>query len=236
MPHFVRRLNLVLIGPPGSGKGTQAVRLADRYAIPHISTGEILRAAVRAGSPLGVQVAATLSSGGLVSDDLMTELVRERLGQADARSGFILDGFPRTIVQAQALDEMLGDTGSASEPPPLMVVLVAAADEAIVERLSRRRLCSSCGITQSVSEDSEPQADPCPYCGGSLVRRDDDALATIRRRLATYASFAEPITNFYRVRSCFASVDGLRQADEVTAALCRHIEHFSRDRSGRSGP
>ena len=188
---------------------------------------------MRAGSPLGVQVAATLSAGGLVSDDLMTDLVRERVGQADARSGFILDGFPRTVVQAQALDAMLGNPGLAPEPSPLLVILVAAADDAIVERLSRRRLCSSCGITQSVSADSEPQADPCPYCGGSLVRRDDDAPATIRRRLTTYATFAEPITTFYRARSRFASVDGLRHADEVTAILCAHIEHFSRGASGQ---
>ena len=227
------RLTLVLIGPPGSGKGTQAVRLAERYGIPHISTGEILRAAVRAGSPLGQEVAATLASGGLVSDGLMTDLVRERLGQPDARPGFVLDGFPRTVVQAQALDEMLG--GVPGSKPSLMVLLVAVADEAIVQRLSRRRVCASCGITQSVSEHTEPHADPCPYCGGSLVRRDDDEPATIRRRLATYASFAEPITSLYRSRARFASVDGFRRADEVTAALCAHIEHF-RAQAGRSGP
>ncbi len=107
-----------------------------------------------------------------------------------------------------------------------MVLLVAVADEAIVGRLSRRRLCGSCGITQSVSEDSEPQADPCPYCGGALVRREDDEPETVRRRLATYASFAEPITTLYRARPRFGSVDGLRHPDEVTAALCAHIERF----------
>ena len=117
----------------------------------------------------------------------------------------------------------------------MIVVLVAVADEAIVQRLGRRRVCASCGITQSVSEDSEPHADPCPYCGGSLVRREDDEPATIRRRLATYASFAEPITNLYRSRSWFASVDGLRHADEVTAALCAHIEHFRTQEPGRFG-
>jgi adenylate kinase len=224
------RLNLVLIGPPGSGKGTQAVRLAERYGIPHISTGEILRAAVRAGTPLGQQVAATLASGALVSDALMTDLVRDRLAQPDARSGFVLDGFPRTVIQAQALDDMLATSNAESTsgplPAPLIVLLVAVADEAIVGRLSRRRVCSSCGITQSVSEESEPQADPCPYCGGSLVRRDDDEPGTVRRRLATYASFAEPITALYRTRPRFASVDGSRHPDEVTAALCAHIEHF----------
>jgi adenylate kinase len=225
------RLNVVLIGPPGSGKGTQAVRLSERYGIPHISTGEILRAAVRDGTPLGQQVAATLASGALVGDALMTDLVAERLASPDARAGFVLDGFPRTVVQARALDDML----AASSSPALIVLLVSVADEAIVGRLGRRRLCASCGITQSVSEDSEPQADPCPYCGGSLVRREDDEPATVRRRLATYASFAEPITAFYRTRPRFASVDGLRHPDEVKAALCDHIDHFRRLAPGAEG-
>ena len=216
--HF--RLSVVLIGPPGSGKGTQAVRLAERYGIPHISTGDILRAAVKAGSPLGRQVETTLASGGLVSDDLMTDLVRDRLAHPDTVPGFILDGFPRTEVQARALDDMLGNG------VPLTVLLVAAADEPIVQRLSRRRVCSSCRLTQSVSDDSEPHADPCPYCGGTLVRRDDDTPATVRRRLAMYASFAGPITDFYRTRPRFASVDGLRHPDQVTAALAAHIEYF----------
>jgi adenylate kinase len=214
------RLAVVLIGPPGSGKGTQAVRLSERYGVPHISTGDILRAAVRDGTPLGQKVAATLASGGLVSDDLMTDLVRDRLARPDTEPGFILDGFPRTEVQARALDGMLG------EDTPLTVVLVAAADEAIVQRLSRRRICKACSLTQSVSNDLDPATEPCPYCGGRLVRREDDEPATVRRRLATYASFAEPITGFYRARPRFASVDGLRHPDAVTAALSAHIEFF----------
>jgi adenylate kinase len=216
------RLTVILIGPPGSGKGTQAVRLAERYSIPHISTGDILRAAVRAGTALGQLVSATLASGGLVSDDLMTDLVRDRLERPDTNPGFILDGFPRTEVQARALDEMLGGATPT-------VLLVAAADEAIVQRLSRRRICVSCSLTQSVSDDAEPNADPCPYCGGKLVRREDDEPVTVRRRLSTYASFAGPITEFYRARPRFATVDGLRPPDEVTAALAAYIE-FHRGR------
>jgi adenylate kinase len=214
------RLAVVLIGPPGSGKGTQAVRLAERYGIPHISTGDILRGAVRDRTPLGQTVAATLASGGLVSDDLMTDLVRDRLARPDTEPGFILDGFPRTEVQACALDGMVG------EDTPLTVILVAAADDAIVRRLSRRRICKACSLTQSVSNDADPATEPCPYCGGKLVRREDDEPATVRRRLATYASFAGPIVAFYRARPRFASVDGLRHPDEVTAALSAHIEFF----------
>lgn len=208
-------LNLVLIGPPGSGKGTQAVRLAEQYAIPHISTGDILRTAVKAGSELGRRVADTLASGGLVSDDLMTELVRSRLTQPDVARGFILDGFPRTVVQAQALDQMVS---------PLVVVLIEAADAEIVKRLGKRRVCGSCGITQSVDADSDEQVDPCPYCGGTLVRRQDDDPATVRHRLATYATYAEPVIAYYRSLPAFGSVDGLRHPQEVTTALRRLIE------------
>jgi adenylate kinase len=161
----------------------------------------------------------------LVSDALMTDLVRDRLTQPDTEPGFILDGFPRTTAQAHALDEMLMRTGAVAEAP--IVVLVAVADDAIVQRLSRRRVCAACSITQSVSDDTDVDPDPCPYCGGSLVRREDDEPATIRRRLATYASFAGPITAFYRERPKFASVDGSRHPDEVTAALAAHIEHLA---------
>jgi adenylate kinase len=210
------RLNLVLIGPPGSGKGTQAVRLAEHYSVPHISTGDTLRAAVRAGSILGRQVADTLASGGLVSDALMTDLVRARLAEADANAGFVLDGFPRTVVQAQALDEMIAG--------PIVVALIVAADEEIVRRLGKRRVCGSCGITQSVSADTDEQIDPCPYCGGILVRRQDDDPATVRHRLATYARFAGPVVSYYRDRPTFGEVNGLQLPEEVTGALRAHID------------
>src|SRR6476659_10948831 len=132
-------VTVVLIGPPGSGKGTQAVRIAERYRIPHISTGDILRAAVKAGSELGKQVATTLATGGLVDDGLMTDLVRSRLAQPDVLRGFLLDGFPRTVGQAQALDELLAGA-------PLIVALISVPDEAIVRRLGSRRVCESCSI------------------------------------------------------------------------------------------
>ena len=211
-------VNLVLIGPPGSGKGTQAVRLAQHYRVPHISTGDILRAAVKAGTPLGKQVADTLASGGLVGDDLMSELVRGRLTEPDTRGGFILDGFPRTVTQAAVLDEIVG--------PRLIVVLIEAADEEIVRRLGKRRICGSCGITQSVLHDVDEQIDPCPYCGGTLVRRQDDDPATVRHRLKTYAQFAAPVVGFYQARPTFGKVDGLRHPEEVTAALRATIDGF----------
>ena len=224
------RLNLVLIGPPGSGKGTQAVRIAEKYRIPHISTGDILRAAVRAQTPLGRDVEKTLASGGLVGDDLMTDLVRDRLNADDVGGGFVLDGYPRTVAQAGALDTIVS--------VPLVIVLIEAADEEIVRRLGLRRVCASCGLTQAVSADHlrlqpdvtslEEHPDPCPYCGGLLVRREDDEPATVRHRLATYARYAEPVIAYYRGRPTFGTVDGLRPLGEVTSALTTAIEERAR--------
>ena len=212
----VTAVNLVLIGPPGCGKGTQAVRLSERYGIPHISTGEILRAAVRAGTPLGREVAATLASGSLVGDDMMTDLVRERLAQPDVAAGVVLDGFPRTVVQARALDEMIGAN--------TIVILIEVPDSEIVRRMGTRRVCDACRLTQSVSDAFHPDSEPCPYCGGNLVRRPDDEPVTVRHRLATYAAFATPIIEHYRARASFGSIDGTQHADKVTAAIGNHIQ------------
>src|SRR4051812_27516933 len=153
------RTNIILIGPPGCGKGTQAARIAQRYGVPHVSTGDILRAAVKAGSPLGLQVAATLASRGLVGDGLMADLVRDRLAAPDMARGFILAGFPRTVDQAVALDGILCGA-------PLVIVLITVADETIVRRLGNRRVCESCAITQSASTNADAEPESCPYCGG----------------------------------------------------------------------
>ncbi len=210
----------MLMGPPGSGKGTQALRIAERYSVPHISTGDTLRAAVKAGTPLGRLVAETLASGGLVGDALMTDLVRERLAAPDVGAGCILDGFPRTAAQAEALDTMV-------DPAALIVVLIVASDQDIIRRLASRRICDACAITQSIQDDTEDR-DGCPYCGGNLVRRPDDHPDTVRRRLATYAAFATPVIEFYRSRRTFGTIDGLQSPDRVTAALCAHIDRLAK--------
>jgi adenylate kinase len=217
-------VNVVLVGPPGCGKGTQAVRLADRYGIPHISTGEILRAAVRDGSELGRQVADILTKGSLVSDDLMTDLVRARLQESDVTPGFVLDGFPRTLGQCHALDEMLGNG-------PMMVVLIDVPDAEIVRRMGTRRVCDACRLTQSVADAFHPDSEPCPYCGGNLVRRPDDEPETVRHRLATYARYATPVLDHYKSRPSFAVVDGLQHSDKVAAALAAHIDRLRVARS-----
>jgi adenylate kinase len=212
-------VNVVLIGPPGCGKGTQAVRLAERYQIPHISTGEILRSAVRAGSELGRQVAQTLTKGSLVSDDLMADLVRARLADADTARGFVLDGFPRTAGQAQALDELLG-------PAVMLVILIHVEDAEIVRRMGTRRVCDACRLTQSVADAFHPDSEPCPYCGGNLVRRPDDEPETVRHRLATYAEYGIPLIEYYKTRRTFSVVDGLQHSDKVAAALGACIDQF----------
>jgi adenylate kinase len=210
----------VLLGPPGSGKGTQATRLADRLAVPHISTGDILRAAVKGGTPLGQQVAGIMTAGGLVGDDLITDLVRDRLAEPDTARGFILDGYPRTAAQATALDTM-------RPPDAFIVALIQVPDDAIVKRMSSRRVCDSCGLTQSVSPDSKSDGENCPYCGGDLIVRPDDNPDTVRRRLATYAEAATPLVRYYKARLLYGEVNGLQHADKVTAALLAHIERGS---------
>lgn len=207
----------MLMGPPGSGKGTQAVRIATRYRIPHISTGDALRAAVKAGTAIGREVKEVMEAGRFVSDELITGIVRERLAADDAAGGCILDGFPRTAAQAATLDSMI-------DPATLIVVHLAAEDEEIVRRLTVRRVCDVCAITQSVSHDTDPERDACPYCGGNLIRRADDHPDTVRRRLATYASVAAPLIAFYQDRPTFATIDGLQTLDRVTTALCAHID------------
>jgi adenylate kinase len=212
-------VNVVLIGPPGCGKGTQAVRLAERYGIPHISTGEILRGAVRAGSELGRQVADTLLKGSLVGDDLMTDLVRDRLAQPDTARGFVLDGFPRTVGQSRALDEMIRGV-------LMIVILIDVADAEIIRRMGTRRVCDACRLTQSVSDALHPDSEPCPYCGGNLVRRPDDEPETVRHRLATYTASATPVIEHYRQRPSFAIVDGRQHSDQVAAAMAVHIDRL----------
>lgn len=174
---------------------------------------------MKAGSPLGRQVAETLASGGLVSDAVITDLVRERLSAPDTAPGCVLDGFPRTAAQAEALETML-------DPAALIVALIVAADEEIVRRLATRRMCDHCAITQLVSDDTDPDRHACPYCGGNLIRRPDDRPDTVRRRLATYASFATPLIDFYQGRRTFGTIDGLQSPDKVTAALCAHIDRM----------
>jgi adenylate kinase len=207
----------VLLGAPGSGKGTQAARLAERYQLAAISTGDMLRAAVMGGSPLGQRVKQDLDSGGLVDDRTMDDLVRARLGQPDAARGVVLDGFPRNLAQAQALDEMLGNR------PRLAIVLMVPMDE-VERRLQSRRICLKCRTTYSGGTAYGSEEELCSRCGIALIRRDDDNSETIKHRLSTYRATVEPLLEYYRKASALITVDGTQAPDVVFRALLRDCD------------
>jgi adenylate kinase len=215
----MRRPRIILIGPPGSGKGTQATRICTRYAVPMISTGDILRAAVKAGSPLGRAVQQTLSSGALVGDAMMIDLVRDRLAQPDTDKGFILDGFPRTITQAEALDQILGGQ-------PVQAVVLAVPEAELERRLTSRRICSKCKTLYTSGSLYGSEEELCSKCGATLITRDDDNIETIRRRLQTFRDTADPLIAHYRARGVLALIDGSQPADEVTEAILKQIDGF----------
>ena len=209
-------LNLVMLGPPGAGKGTQAVRVEQERGIPQVSTGDILREAVQAGTDLGRQAQAVMERGELVSDALIVEIVRERLARDDTRGGFILDGFPRTVAQAEALDEILAGRD------PLIVVELSVPDQPLVQRLSRRRVCRDCGATYGAGAGEVPAA--CTRCGAVLVARKDDREEVVRERLRVYREQTEPLVELYRDRPSFRRVDGNQPAAAVRIAIAGAID------------
>jgi len=203
-------VQIILIGPPGSGKGTQAKRLADRFAIPHISTGDMLREAVAEGTELGKAAAPIMGSGGLVSDELMIGIIRDRLSKEDARKGFILDGFPRTVVQAEKLDSILGN-GAA----PLAVVQLLVPDEAIVRRIALRRSCGQCGAVYHLENNPPASGGVCDRCGAELVARADDNESAVRKRLEAFHRQTLPVASFYKQKGLLREVDGVGAVDQV---------------------
>ena len=212
-------INLVVLGAPGAGKGTQAVEFARRHEILKISTGDILRDAVQSGTELGQRAKATMDAGGLVDDHLMIAIVRERLSHADAVGGFVLDGFPRTVAQATALDEIMAGHGA------LIVVDIAVPDDALVERLARRRVCAQCGNATSVAAGGVGGTMPrCKQCGGELVLRSDDAKPVVRERLRVYAETTRPLVDYYSSRPTFRAIDGHQNQPAVAAALTAAVE------------
>ena len=206
-------LNLVFMGPPGAGKGTQAERFAKEHGLPKISTGDILREAVATGTPLGRQVKALMDRGSLVSDDLIIDIVRERLQRSDTVRGFVLDGFPRTVPQARALDEMLTGRG------PVIVVEIQVPDDELVRRMVARRVCGSCGRTVSTAGGDGAAVDRCPSCGGTLTSRTDDREAVVRDRLKVYWRETQPMIAFYHARPTYRAVNGAQSQDRVRDAL-----------------
>ena len=198
-------MNIVLLGAPGAGKGTQAAKLVEEFATPHISTGDILRAAVKNQTELGKKAKGYMDAGDLVPDSLIIDLMDERLREPDCEKGFILDGFPRTTAQAVALDDML----VRLERPLDAALLVDVDPEVIIKRLPERRCCKECGYIGTAADAT------CPKCGGEMYQRDDDNEATVRNRLDVYAKSTSPLIDYYKGKGLLKSVDGDRPVDTV---------------------
>lgn len=209
-------LNVVMLGPPASGKGTQAVRLAQARGIPKISTGDILREAAHSGSELGLRAKALMDRGELLGDDEMISIVKERLERPDAGNGYILDGFPRTVRQAEALDRML-------QGEPLVVIDLAVPDADLLKRMETRRVCGKCA---AIAEPGTGKA-ACDRCGGELMTRADDSDEQVRQhRLDVYVRESKPLLDYYRGRSTFRSINGAQAPDEVAKGLAMQIDQM----------
>jgi len=209
-------LNVVMLGPPGAGKGTQSERFAATYGLPKIATGDILREAVMAGTPMGQAAKATMDAGRLVGDEVMIGIVGDRLARPDTAAGFVLDGFPRTVAQAVALDRIMEGRG------PLVVIDIVVPEDVLLRRLAARRICGNCGINAPVEWVSA-----CGACGGPLVHRIDDSDGIVAGRLTVYHRQTRPIVEFYSVRPTFRTIDGNQPPDVVTAAMDAAIREAS---------
>jgi adenylate kinase len=213
-------MRLVFLGPPGSGKGTQAGIVGKKYGVPRISTGDILREAIEQSTDLGNKARECVDAGKLVPDDIVLSLVKERTGKEDCRAGFILDGFPRTLVQAGGLEEILAGRGEALDA----VVFIDVSDEVIMARLSRRRVCPGCGAPYNLVSDPPGQEGACDRCGGKLEPRADDAPGTVKTRLEVYRRNTLPLVEHYRSDGVLKRVDGEGSVDEVSASILGQLE------------
>jgi len=215
-------VRLVLVGPPGAGKGTQAQFIAEHAGIPKISTGDIFRANVSEGTPLGVQAKAYMDRGDLVPDDVTIEMVKLRLREDDARTGFLLDGFPRTVPQAEVLDDVLRESGAKLD----VVLELVVDDDEVIRRLSGRRTCRTCNHIWHVDFDPPATAGVCDLDGGELFQRDDDQAATIANRLEVYAQSTAPLVAYYASRGVLVGIDATGPVDDVTVRAIDALRSF----------
>jgi adenylate kinase len=204
-------VRLVLLGPPGAGKGTQARMLEGKLRVPQVASGDLLRTAVRNQTPLGLQAKGFMDQGALVPDELVLGMIDERLNQADAQNGFILDGFPRTVAQAEVLGSILARRNEKLDK----VVAITVPDEEIVKRISGRRTCRSCGAMYHLVYEPPRNVNVCNNCGGELYQRDDDAENTVRARLQVYASSTRPLLDYYRRSGILTTIEGVGRPEEI---------------------
>ncbi|HEX7063621.1 MAG TPA: adenylate kinase [Bacillales bacterium] len=213
-------MNLILMGLPGAGKGTQAEEVTARFGIPHISTGDMFRAAIKDQTDLGMKAKAYMDAGDLVPDEVTIGIVRERLGKDDCQKGFLLDGFPRTIDQAQSLEEILSESGRE-----LDYVLYIDVDEGkLLERLSGRRICSNCGATYHIVFNPPEKEGVCDKCGGALYQREDDSEETVKNRLDVNKEQLSPLLDFYRKRGYLHTINGNQNIDDVFSDIKKLVE------------
>lgn len=208
-------MQLIMMGAPGAGKGTQAAKIAKKYGIPQISTGDMFRAAVKEGTPLGKKAQEYMSAGKLVPDEVTIGIVRERLAKDDCAGGFILDGFPRTVEQADALNEILKTQGRSLSS----VINIAVPLEDLIERGVGRRICRNCGATYHVKFHAPAKENVCDACGGELYQRADDTAETMQKRLSVYESSTRPLIDYYKQSGIYAEIDGKQKIEKVTEDL-----------------
>ena len=213
-------MRVILLGPPGAGKGTQAASIASEINIPHISTGEMFRAALKEGTPLGLEAKKYMDSGELVPDDVVVGMVNERIQQSDCKNGFLLDGFPRTIIQAQKLDETMESDGLKID----LVINLQCSDRTVLSRLTGRRVCRNCGAIYHIENMPPKQDGICDKCGGELYQRDDDKADTILNRLEVYRNSTEALIDYYRQKDLLKNVDANAQREETLNAMLALIK------------
>lgn len=213
-------MNIIFVGPPGAGKGTQAQLVSKTFKIPHISTGDMLRSEMESGSDLGNEVKDVINSGKLVDDTLMNQIVKERLSKSDAADGFILDGFPRTLNQSKALDEILKSMGRKIDN----VIYVDVPEHVIVERLSARRMCPKCGRNYNMITDPPKVDETCDVCHVHLITRDDDKPETVKKRYEVYTSLTAPVIEYYKQKKVLLTVDGTLKMKDVEKILIEMLK------------
>ena len=212
-------MNLIFLGPPGAGKGTQAVKIVEKYGVPHISTGDIFRENIKNGTELGKKAQEYMNRGELVPDDLVIDLATSRLLQPDCENGFLLDGFPRTVYQAEKLDEFLSEHGSKID----VVLDIAVEKEELITRLTGRRVCKLCGASFHVVNIPPKQDGICDYCGGELIQRADDNIETVTNRIDVYESQTMPLIEYYEKAGNIAHIDGATGLDNVFGDIVKAI-------------
>lgn len=209
-------MNIILLGPPGAGKGTQAKSISKKYSIPHISTGDIFRKNISEKTPLGIEAKGYIDKGHLVPDELTIDIVQDRLEQDDCKNGFLLDGYPRTVSQAKALKDFLKNKGEVLDT----ALLIEVPKEFILDRMTGRRVCPDCGASYHVKFNPTKVENKCDICGGVVVQRADDCEATVNERLDIYEAQTQPLIDFYKEDGCLATVDGTKTIDDVFKDIC----------------